>query len=186
MKKIYTDNKMVFGSINQAGGHLARLSAILTALRNGVAMGNKNTYLPSRVIDQETVKRAYQIVRFILQQKLCLFASKSDNEWPEMVDENDKVNWKIETDDQSERSMNVTTTGSYHFRMTCYIFASRLMADNDFSGSFHFLLYIDMLHLQHRHFQNSHLDQLRFDQRVHFVVSLRLRHRHIHQRNFRL
>lgn len=113
MKKIYTDNKMVFGSINQAGGHLARLSAILTALRNGVAMGNNNTYLPSRVIDQETVKRAYQIVRFILQQKLCLFASKSDNEWPEMVDENDNANWKIETDDQSERSMNVTTTGSY-------------------------------------------------------------------------
>ena len=113
MKKIYTDSKMVFGSINQAGGHLARLSAILTALRNGVAMGNNNTYLPSRVIDQETVKRAYQIVRFILQQKLCLFASKSDNEWPEMVDENDNANWKIETDDQSERSMNVTTTGSY-------------------------------------------------------------------------
>jgi hypothetical protein len=30
-----------------------------------------------------------------------------------MVDEKDNTNWKIETDDQSERCMNVTTTGSY-------------------------------------------------------------------------
>lgn len=113
MKRIYTDNKMVFGSINQAGGHLARLSAILTALRNGVAMGNNSAYLPSRVIDQETVKRAYQIVRFVLQQKLCLFASKSDDEWPEIVNESSNNNWQVETDNQSEKSMNVTTTGRY-------------------------------------------------------------------------
>lgn len=113
MKKMYVDNKMVFGSINQAGGHLARLSAILTALRNGVAMGNNSAYLPSRIIDKETVKRAYQIVRFIVQQKLCLFASKADDEWPEIAEDNQNTTWATETDNQSEKSIHVTTTGNY-------------------------------------------------------------------------
>ena len=113
MKRIYIDNKMVFGSINQAGGHLARLSAILAALTSGVNKKNGSDDGPTRSIDQSQVKRAYQIVRFVLQQKLCLFASRADDEWPEMTEENDNTRWTVESDNQSDRSMNVTTTGGY-------------------------------------------------------------------------
>lgn len=112
MKRIYVDNKMVFGSLNQAGGHLARLAAILVALSDvDKEKGSEDEAV--RSIDQNHVKRAYQIVRFVLQQKLCLFASKADDEWPEMTEENDSSAWAAESDNQSDRSMNVTTTGGY-------------------------------------------------------------------------
>ncbi|XP_060064700.1 uncharacterized protein LOC132545049 [Ylistrum balloti] len=72
IKGRFADHEKCRGSVNFASGHVVRLCAVLTALKNGLAMVNRGSFLPPRIIDQDTVRNAYSLVRVIIQQKIAL------------------------------------------------------------------------------------------------------------------
>jgi len=75
MKSAFSHNESCHGAINFAFGHLVRLCGVLSALKNGLAMANRGSFLPARVIDQDTVKSVYGLVRCLLLQKFALMSS---------------------------------------------------------------------------------------------------------------
>lgn len=80
IKERYSDYERCRGSVNFASGHVVRLCAILTALKNGLAMVNRGSFLPPRIIDQDTVRNAYSLVLSVLRQKVALLQEPTEQE----------------------------------------------------------------------------------------------------------
>ncbi|XP_033748233.1 uncharacterized protein LOC117333185 [Pecten maximus] len=80
IKERYVDYERCRGSVNFASGHVVRLCAVLTALKNGLAMVNRGSFLPPRIIDQDTVRNAYSLVLSILRQKIALLLDPTEED----------------------------------------------------------------------------------------------------------
>lgn len=78
MKLKYAFDERCWGASNKANSHVVRLCAVFTALKNGLAMANKSSFLPSRIIDEDTVKRVLILVRTLLRQKFSLMSNPVD------------------------------------------------------------------------------------------------------------
>ncbi|OWF40939.1 uncharacterized protein LOC110463141 [Mizuhopecten yessoensis] len=80
IKERYVDYERCRGSVNFASGHVVRLCAVLIALQNGLAMVNRGSFLPPKIIDQDTVRKAYSLVLGILRQKIALLLDPPKDE----------------------------------------------------------------------------------------------------------
>ncbi|XP_046579390.1 uncharacterized protein LOC124286976 [Haliotis rubra] len=84
------------GVLAKAAGQLARICAVLTALKNGLdlsARGYGAQVLPSTVITSDTVDSARQILMYLINQKMSFLPNEEslgeDNTWEDMQDRND-------------------------------------------------------------------------------------------------
>ncbi|XP_067669929.1 uncharacterized protein [Haliotis asinina] len=84
------------GVLAKAAGQLARICAVLTALKNGLdlsARGYGAHVLPSTVITSDTVDSARQILMYLINQKMSFLPNEEslseDNTWEDMPERND-------------------------------------------------------------------------------------------------
>ncbi|XP_041379433.1 uncharacterized protein LOC121392138 [Gigantopelta aegis] len=124
----YTNDERRRGTIAKTPGQLARLSATLTALNNGIEMsssGGTSHVLPSSLMTADVVKSAHQILVHLVQQKMALLPDTEglteDSEWDD---------YRVEVNDSfidSHRVFNIPAAGP---QSTEHIGNTRLSNDN--------------------------------------------------------
>ncbi|KAK3590494.1 hypothetical protein CHS0354_015483 [Potamilus streckersoni] len=100
------ENEKVWGSLNQATGQIVRLSAVMTAVANGVTMSSQTGIIPSRVINSDVVKNAFSIIKTVIKQKWILFTGKDLNEEGVLRTDSDHVAHSTNTVNQSCASIS--------------------------------------------------------------------------------
>ncbi|KAL3856425.1 hypothetical protein ACJMK2_011187 [Sinanodonta woodiana] len=100
------DNEKVWGSLNQATGQIVRLSAVMTAVANGVTMSSQTGIIPSRVINSDVVKNAFSIVKTVIKQKWILFTGKDLNDEDVLRTDSDLVAHSTNTGNTSCASIS--------------------------------------------------------------------------------